>query len=69
MEKKMENQLKVGWVGDKVRVGMGGVRGKGAYDQNVFYESLKDLIQVFVNSFVQTGSCYVAQGDLKYIIL
>lgn len=42
----MENQLKVGWVGDKVRVGMGGVRGEGAYDQNVFYESLKDLIRV-----------------------
>ena len=46
-----------------------GVRGEGAYVQNTFYESLRDLILVLVNCFVQTGSCYVAQGDPKHIIL
>jgi hypothetical protein len=40
-------------VGGKMRIGMGGVMGECEYDQNIFYESLNDLIQVLEKRFVQ----------------
>lgn len=53
MGEKKGDQLKVGWVGGKMRIGMGGVMGECEYDQNIFYESLNDLIQVLEKRFVQ----------------